>query len=130
MKLHDARTPGQNTFTAYGDDYIAVNGKNFHASLIVTPEHLRESWPVTSVSTLDDAALAALDEFAGCIVLLGTGPKQKFPGTNVLRALSVKGLAVEVMDSFAACRTFNILASEGRKVVAALILPGLAPAAE
>ena len=63
--------------------------------------------------------VAALD----CpIVLLGTGARQRFPATQLLRPLLERGVGVEVMDSFAACRTYNILMAEGRAVVAALIV--------
>lgn len=122
MKLHDASASGSHTFTAYGAAYVAVNGVSHHRSLIVSPTHLDDAWPVTSVADLSADALARIPAENGTIVLLGTGSRQRFPAPQLLRPLLSAGVAIEVMDNFAACRTYNILAAEGRQVVAALIV--------
>lgn len=121
MKLHDASSQDHNAFTAYGDDYVAVNGVSYRRSLIVTTMAIDDTWSART-SLLTEADIAPLLAFRNCIVLLGTGPKQAFPPLKVLRDLAAQGIALEVMDSFAACRTFNILAAEGRPVAAALVL--------
>ena len=123
MKLHDTTVQGHNVVTAYGEGYIAINGIEHHASLIVAPDHLIESWPVTSARELRVEDFRGLMETGASVILLGTGAKQVFPPPALLRSLSTQGKAVEVMDSFAACRTYNILVAEGRDVVAGLILP-------
>jgi uncharacterized protein len=124
MKLHDNSSTGYNTFTAYGEGYIAVNGTTYRRSLIVAPQQIDAAWSADA-DALCANDLNALLAYAGHIVLLGTGTKQRFPAPALLRPLALAGLAVEVMDSFAACRTYNILVAEGRPVVAALLLPAL-----
>ncbi len=124
MKLHDASSSAQYAFTAYGDDYVAVNGVTYRSSLIVTPTTIDDRWVALTAATLDASSVEPLEQFGGSIVLLGTGSRQQFPPLALMRSLAVKGVAVEVMDNFAACRTFNILVAEGRQVVAALLLAG------
>jgi len=108
--------------TAYDAEGIAVAGRRLSRSFILTPQRLIEDWPPVSLETLcaaDMEMLAALD----CpIVLLGTGLRQRFPAPALLQPLLARRIGIEVMDSFAACRTYNILLAEGREVAAALIL--------
>jgi uncharacterized protein len=122
MKIQSASPDGQNLITSYDADTITVNGVAYHSSLIVTPQRVISPWPCSDISELDAAAIESLAEFADSIIVLGTGPKQHFPATAVLREFRARGMAVEVMDSHAACRTYNILVTEARKVVAALMI--------
>lgn len=122
MKLQSATPDGQNLITSYDVDTIAVNGMAYRSSLIVTPQTVIEPWPFNDISMLDTTAIESLAEFADSIIVLGTGPKQRFPASTVLREFRARGMAVEVMDSHAACRTYNILVTEARKVVAALMI--------
>jgi uncharacterized protein len=124
MKLHDASNSAQHAFTGYGDGYVVIDAVTYRSSLIVTPSAVDDSWAARSSATLDASTLAPLEQFRDCIILLGTGSRQQFPAPALLRSLASKGIAVEVMDNFAACRTFNILAAEGRPVVAALLIGG------
>ena len=105
---------------------VDVQSKNnfYHAtdSFIVARETLIKTWPLANIALLDKNHLTPVHELKPELVLLGTGQKQQFPDMQLLSTFYNQGIGVEVMDSPAACRTFNILAGEGRKVVAAIII--------
>jgi uncharacterized protein len=122
MKLHLAKTAGQNQFTGYGAGYVAVNNQRYERSLVVTPEAIHDAWAVTGVDAIVANELTFLIELKPEILLLGTGPTHRFPGTDALREFARAQIGVETMDTPAACRTFNILMAEGRNVVAAVIV--------
>lgn len=122
MKLHTTTAAGLNTITAYGEGYVAVNGRRLERSFLLTPEELNENWAVSAANDLTHDALSAIGTFECDIVVLGTGKVQKFPPREVLRSFQERRIGVEVMDSFAACRTYNILVMEGRAVALALIM--------
>ena len=122
MKIEREQAEGKNTFTGYGEGYVEVNRARHTASLVVAPQRLVTDWPATSVDALTADHLAAIVELAPEIVLLGTGATFRFPEPARLAPLHKLGVGVEVMDTPAACRTYNILLGEGRNVVAALIL--------
>jgi len=121
VKLHLANTAGLNMFTAYGDDYVAVNQEKFEKNLILLPETIIHEWSSASVTTLTEADMQKLMELGTEIILLGTGKRLRFPAGALLRPFAPAGIGLEVMDLQAACRTYNILAAEGRKVAAALL---------
>ena len=121
MKIQLSGSLGRNTFTAYGDGYVMVNGARHETNLIVLPDRVLP-WRTAGFDALaveDFAELAALDLE---VVLLGTGARLRFPHPQVTRPLAAAGIGLEVMDMQAACRTYNILASEERRVAAALLL--------
>ena len=120
MKLHQAVAAGVNTFTGYGDDYISVNGERRTASVIVMPDRILD-WPVAAFDQLRAEDFSVLETLGVEIVLLGTGRRQRFPHPRLTAALAKAGIGVEVMDLQAACRTYNILVAEERKVAAALL---------
>jgi uncharacterized protein len=122
MKLHSANTAGLHSITAYDAEHIAVDGRRLTKSFLLTPQRVIEDWPPTSFDTLTEADLRAVAALACPIVLLGTGLRQRFPAPALLRSLIDRRIGVEVMDSHAACRTYNILMAEGREVAAALII--------
>jgi uncharacterized protein len=122
MKLHSPVTAGLLAITSYDAQHIAVNGRRLTTSFLLTPQRLIEDWSPTSFASLTEADFAAVAELACPIVLLGTGARQRFPAPARLRALIERRIGVEVMDSHAACRTYNILMAEGRDVAAALII--------
>lgn len=124
MKLHSSVTAGLLAITAYDAGYIAVNGRRLAKSFLLTPRRLIEDWPPASFDQLTGADLLAVAELDCPIVLLGTGKRQRFPAPALLRPLIDRRVGVEVMDSQAACRTYNILMAEGRDVAAALIIEG------
>jgi uncharacterized protein len=121
MKLHLARSDGRQLFTGYGAGYVAVNNVRYQKSVLVTPASVSD-WPVRRFEDLAPPDFQFIVELKPEIVLFGTGPAQRFPGPALARALAASGAGVEVMDSQAACRTYNILAAEGRSVVAAILM--------
>lgn len=121
MKLHTTSTAGLNLFTAYGDDYVAVNHEKHEKNLIVLPESLRPGWSTANVATLQESDMEQLLGLGVEVILLGTGKRLRFPAPALMRPFAPAGIGLEVMDLQAACRTYNILASEGRKVAAALL---------
>ena len=122
MKLHAQLTPGSNIITAYGADHVSVNGKALHTSFIVTPATLITTWAPRTINTITEADMQQLADQECPVVLLGTGQRQQFPPAALLRALIERQIGVEIMDSNAACRTYNILVAEGRSVAAAIII--------
>ena len=120
MKLHAAGPATYNTITAYGEDYVQVNAQRYQTSLIVLAARILD-WPVEGFERLAEQSFALLLEEKPEIVLLGTGARQRFPHPRLTAALAHAGIGVEVMDLKAACRTYNILVAEERKVAAALL---------
>ena len=123
MKLHLAQNSPRNAFTAYGEGYVAVNGVRYETSLIVMPDGIAQDWKVQNLEALVQANIEALAALKPELVLLGTGDVLRFPDPRLLVTLTHAGIGAEVMDTRAACRTYNILAEEGRNVAAALIIP-------
>jgi uncharacterized protein len=121
MKLHLTSAAGLQLFSGYGAGYVSINNVRYEKCVVVTPQAVRE-WAVGGFEALAAADFGFIAELKPEIVILGTGAKQRFPGPELGRALAASGAGVEAMDTRAACRTYNILASEGRKVVAAIIL--------
>ena len=120
MKLHASTPSAANTITAYGDDYVMVNGARRDSSVVVTPSEVR-AWSATDFEHLKEEDFAALAELGADIVLFGTGERQRFPHPRLTAALGAKRIGLEVMDLKAACRTYNILVAEERKVALALV---------
>lgn len=101
-----------------------VGVETLTSSIVISPRHLIRDWPPMSIDTLEEEHLETLITLQPEVVLLGTGQKLQFPETSVLAQLHNQQLGVEIMDTAAACRTYNILMTEGRFVVAGLINPG------
>ena len=120
MKLHASGLTRLNTFTGYGAGFVMVNDRRYEASLIVMPEKL-VSWEAESFAALKAGDFSTIVAMQPEVVLLGTGEKLRFPHPGLTRALSEARIGVEVMDLQAACRTYNILMAEERKVAAALL---------
>ncbi len=120
MKMH-LHQSSQNLFTSYGDDFVAINQQQYRHPLLVTATTLQE-WDVTDFDALTPDHFAALLQHQPEVVLLGTGQRQRFPHPRLWAALAEARIGFEVMTTPAVCRTFNILSSEDRKVLA-VILP-------
>jgi uncharacterized protein len=120
VKLHASRASGVNTITGYGEGYVMVNGERREASVVVLPDRL-ESWAARAFDNLTVEDFTFLGNLGVEIVLLGTGPKQRFPHPRLTASLARAGIGLEVMDLQAACRTYNILVAEERRVAAALL---------
>lgn len=108
---------------ALGAHSIRVVDEVLEHSFLLLPDRIVHNWPVHDTSELDETSIAAIFELKPEIVLLGTGPNQVFPPATILRIFIRHGVGVEVMDNAAAARTYNVLAGEGRNVLAALMLP-------
>lgn len=121
MKLHLTPAAGLQLFTGYGAGYVAVNTVRYEQCVLVTPQEVT-AWAVTGFDALTGADFGFIADLKPEIVIFGTGAAQRFPRPELARALAAMGAGVEVMDTRAACRTYNILASESRKVVAAILL--------
>jgi uncharacterized protein len=112
---------GRNLIDAYSAGQVTVNQRVFVRSLIVTPERVLEWAP----RRFDELAAEHFEPIAALqpeVVLLGTGLRLRWPTPDCLRGLSAARVGLEPMDTGAACRTYNILMSEGRRVVAALLM--------
>ena len=120
MKLHQAVAAGANIFTGYGDDYVAVNGERREKSSIVLPDRILD-WDVAGFDALRAEDFQVFSTLGVDIVLLGTGTRQRFPHPRLTAPLARAGIGLEVMTLQAACRTYNILVAEERKVAAALL---------
>jgi len=122
LKLHPDQPSPRHVVTAYDPGSIAVNGRVLTRSLLLLPDHLDERWGPDAFDALATEHLTQLAAFACDVVLLGTGRRQRFPAPALLRPLIESGRGFEIMDTGAACRTYNILVGEGRIVLAALIV--------
>lgn len=122
MKLQIAQTEGQNTVTAYGKDYVSVNAVRHTQNIIVMPDRIIPAWAVSTSAAMVLADFELLASLETEIILLGTGNALRFPPPEFMRPLIEARKGLEVMDMQAACRTYNVLISEGRKVAAALLL--------
>jgi uncharacterized protein len=122
LKIEREQAEGRNAFTGYGEGYVEVNRARHAESLVVSADRLITEWPAHNVESLLADHIAAIVELKPEIVLLGTGSALRFPEPALLAPLYKAGIGVEVMDTPAACRTYNILLAEGRNVVAALIV--------
>ena len=120
MKLHLTRDASLQLFSGYGTGYVAVNNVRYETGVVVSPQAV-SAWDVRGFEALTAADFGFIRALQPEIVILGTGALQRFPPPALARALATTGVGVEVMDSRAACRTYNILAAEGRKVVAAIL---------
>jgi uncharacterized protein len=121
MKLHHTATQQYQTITAYDDSGVEINAIRFEHSLVVLPESKPVAWPVASFDALTVEHFAQIDAVKPDVVILGTGKKQRFVHPKLISALTSRRVGVESMDNQAACRTYNILMAEGRKVALALI---------
>lgn len=101
-----------------------VNDRELRSSFILAPDRLVEGWPVNDATAIAPADFDALLELGPELVLLGTGDRQAFPSPAAMAACLGRGVGVEVMTNAAAARTFNVLAGEGRRVVAGFVLAG------
>ena len=112
----------RHSITGYGPGWVRVNQQEFRRSVIVTPERLMSDWPPRTFGDLVEAHFEAIAGLEPEIVLLGTGGRQRFPHPSLIRSLLERGVGVEIMDTAAACRTYNIIMLENRRVAAALLL--------
>lgn len=98
---------------------VEVADRALSASFLLTPDALVETWHDGELAALDAAAAGPILALSPALVLLATGPRQVFPPAAFAAAFLTRGIGIEVMDTLAAARTYNVLAAEDRRVVAA-----------
>lgn len=121
MKLTDDTRRGTNFIRAYSAGEVRVGEDTIRTSCIVTADRV-QAWAPQSVDAITPADLEPLLAMQPEIVILGTGETQQFPQPSLLGAILSRGIGLEVMTTGAACRTYNVLVGEDRKVAAALLL--------
>ena len=122
MKIHLESGMGQNLIRAYAPGRITINEEVYTTSLIVTPRQVVTEWPPASFADLSAGHFEIIARLQPEVVILGTGARLQFPAPSLTRSLVEAGIGLEVMDTGAACRTFNFLMSDGRRVLAALLM--------
>jgi len=122
LKLHLTTAENHNLITAFGTGFVEINQKKYVSNLIVLVDSVVADWQATDFNHLTENSFAKLVDLKPEVVLLGTGEKHQFLHPKNYKALTEKGIPLECMTTAAACRTYNILMSEGRNVAAALIL--------
>ena len=122
MKLHPNATQHYQTVTGYFAGGVEINAQPYDYSLIVLPETAPRAWPVVSFEQLRVEHFEQLLADGPDVVILGTGDRQRFVHPRLTAPLTSLRIGVECMDTNAACRTYNILMAEGRKVTLALII--------
>lgn len=124
MKFH-LEPSGQNLVSHYGPGLISINGKDYHTNVLITRNRVLENWFEGEPSQLQmnhfDSLLQATREERPEIIVLGTGEQHIFPSFQLMAKLKAEGMALEVMNTRAACRTYSVLVSEYRSVAAALL---------
>ena len=122
MKLHLNTTVGLNAITGHSNGTVAVNNKQINHALIVMPNQITDPWPIVDPNALSLTDFSHVLALKPELVVFGSGKTFRFPDARILAAFSQARIGFEVMDTPAACRTYNVLASEGRNVAAALLV--------
>ncbi|MBP8287876.1 MAG: Mth938-like domain-containing protein [Rhodoferax sp.] len=121
MKFHPDQINVQSVH-GYGPGWVQVGAEKICHSLIITPAGDRINWDCASFEQLTAAHFEQLTRLPAELVIFGSGPRLRFVAPALSRALIERQIGLETMDTHAACRTYNILAAEGRNVVAALLM--------
>jgi uncharacterized protein len=121
MKLQPDRIETQSV-TAYGSGWIAIQGEKIMHSILITSEGVRLDWDCKSFDDLGPEHFLQLTQLDVELVIFGSGERHRFPKPEWQAGLMQRRIGLETMDTQAACRTYNILAGEGRKVAAALLI--------
>ena len=121
MKLQPDKSDVQ-TLTAHGPGWVAINNERVENSVVVGSRGERFEWDCRSFEHLGPEHFAQLASLGAELVIFGSGARIRFPKPAWLQPLMARRTGIETMDTPAACRTYNILASEGRHVVAALLI--------
>ena len=122
MKLQSDPHSGANTITGYGDGYVEINQTPYAHAVLLSSDGAISAWPVESFDSLKASDFDPMITLKPELILIGTGSRQRFPKPELLKSLISAKIGFEIMDSQAACRTYNILVGEGRQVLLALIV--------
>ncbi|MCP4993811.1 MAG: Xcc1710-like domain-containing protein [Gammaproteobacteria bacterium] len=122
MKFALSDSAGSYLIHAYRSGEITIGEQRFTSSLMLLPDQIHTDWSAGDFSDLELLHFRTMAEFRPDLIILGTGEQQRFPRPALYQPLISQGIGMEVMTTPAACRTYNILVSEGRRPLAALIL--------
>jgi uncharacterized protein len=122
MRFAEQAFDTKHTVQGYAVDRITIDDRDYRASLVVTPKRIIPDWGPVSIDDVGEAQLADLLVDQPQVVIIGTGTRQQLAAPQVFAQLLSQGIGVEIMDTGAACRTYNILIGEGRRVAAGLML--------
>jgi uncharacterized protein len=121
LKLHADALTSLNTVTAYGPGFVEINQVRYNGNLVLAPDQPVTAWRAASFDALCAEDFEPLLGLRPEVVLLGTGVRQQFPHPRLTRRFAEARIGIEAMNTAAACRTYNILMNEGRRVVAAFL---------
>ena len=122
MKFSEDLNSGSQVIDRYDDESITINEKMFTQSLIVSNFQIIENWPVNEINDLSNQSLQAIIELQPEVIIIGTGKQILFPRPENYSSVINMGIGIEFMNTGAACRTYNVLLSEDRKVAAGIII--------
>ncbi len=122
MKFSEDFCSGGNAIQSYHENGVQINGRIFEQSLVVSHDKLINDWPVKCLDDLSKALLQDLIDQEPEVILIGTGERIRFPHPELQAHVANQGVGIEFMDTGAACRTYNVLLSEQRRVVAGIII--------
>ena len=122
MKFSEDVKPTYNNISSYGEGFVQIKEKLINTSVVIGVEELVSNWRPSTFSDLSIDDCELLVKTKPDVIILGTGAKQHFPEMDVLKFFVQQQIGLEIMDTAAACRTFNILLSEDRNVVAGLFM--------
>ena len=112
----------QNHIRAYEPGAIHLRDRTLDSHIIISADTVIDDWQPAPLAELSIADFAAALDLRPDVILFGTGVSQRVPDIAVLTEIMRKGVAIEVMETHAACRTFNVLINEDRAAVAALLI--------
>jgi uncharacterized protein len=122
VKLQPDKQPSLNTVSAYGPDYIEINAQRYTQSLLLSPKTPVIEWSCTRFEDIKIEDFEQIAKLDPAVVIFGSGQRIRFPQAALIAPLIARNIGLETMDLQAACRTYNVLMAEGRKVVAALLI--------
>ena len=123
MKFQPDTLAGVNVISRIEGDRLWVNATEWRESVLVPWQGEARAWPPRTVADLQAAHFDEILAFRPEVVIFGSGPSLRFVSPALYRGLIGQGIGLETMDTGAACRTYNVLAAEGRRVLAAVLLP-------
>jgi uncharacterized protein len=126
MKIEiDSENSASNKIISYSDDSFTLKNKLIKSNFVISKDNLIENWSVTSYQNLALQHMDPILEWQPEVILLGTGKESGFQNYELLSYITSKNIGLEIMDTGAACRSYNLLIDEGRNVVACLFLPSI-----
>ena len=121
MKFHLQQLDNKNLVTGYDLNWVEINHIRYTKNIIVMPDYLFQDWSLTQFDQFNENSFNELSHLDIEIFILGTGNKQKYPNNSILTNLVKKNISIEYMTNQSACRTYNIIVNEDRKVLLAII---------